>query len=358
MGRNLHSKNSKLSIKPLSNLAWFSGLFQLYRRCSDLSIVKTQLEVPTFCDIHVDLACKVRIKPLNVHKYHNSNAFLLQTDQKYDNDIEHYIDGNKVVVKGHTGLNPNALCSIKAPVKANLHIKAKNDVSVGFFHGDKLNINTQGNVVVDRFQGDTIDVSTSNGNIVLHNYIQAANISGKTSNGSISTGRLQGLNLKLKVLEEGNMSVESSYCTESIFVVEKGNMTLDNVHKNCKVFLMKGHLALTGFDGQLSTVINSGSADIHLSRISGSSDITLKEVGDLILKLTDSCRESTLFKIISPSISVEGPIGSEAIKEENLVILKPEGNSDSVMLVNCSKSPVKVQATSWQEMIEMKLKNK
>lgn len=64
-----------------------------------------------------------------------------------------------------------------------MHVKAKNDVSIGFFHGDKINVQTEGNILVDRFQGDTMDVSTSNGNIVLNNYIQAANISANVSNG-------------------------------------------------------------------------------------------------------------------------------------------------------------------------------
>jgi len=44
------------------------------------------------------------------------------------------------------------------------------------------------------------------------------------------------------------MSVESSYCTESIFVVEKGSMDLSNIHKNCKIFLMKGNLVLGKLD--------------------------------------------------------------------------------------------------------------
>ncbi|XP_066256725.1 protein FAM185A [Euwallacea similis] len=348
-----HLLNPSLILKP------DTGLFQLYRKCSDLSIVKTQLEVPTFCDIHVDLACKVRIKPLNVHKYHNSNAFLLQTDQKYDNAIEHYVDGNKVIVKGHENLNPNTLCSMKAPVKANLHIKAQNDVSVGYFQGDKLKIETEKNVFVDRFQGDTIDVSTQNGNIVLHNFIQAANISAKTTNGIIKAGRLQGLNLKLKSLEKGNLTVDSSYCSESIFVVEHGNMELHNIHKNCKIFMMKGNVILTGFDGQLSMVINNGCADIHLSRIMGSSDITIKDSGSLILKLTDSCCDSNMFKIASPRVTLMNTIkDSSIIKEENMVVLNSESISANVVLVNCLNSNVKVETTSWQEMIEMKLKNK
>ena len=65
----------------------------------------------------------------------------------------------------------------------DLHIKAKNDVSIGFFHGDKLNIQTEGNIFIDRFQGDTLDVFTSNGNITLNNYIQASNIFATVTNG-------------------------------------------------------------------------------------------------------------------------------------------------------------------------------
>ncbi|CAG9769641.1 unnamed protein product [Ceutorhynchus assimilis] len=334
------------------------GIFQIFRKCSDLSIVKTQLEVPTFCDIHIDLGCKVRVRPLNVHKYHNANAFLLQTDQKYDNAIEHYLDGNKVIVTSQKGLNPNTLCSIKAPVKANLHIKAKNDVTVGYFQGDKININTESNVFVDKFQGDTIDVTTSNGNVVFHNFIEAANISAVVSNGSISTGKLQGLNLKLKVSGEGSISVDSSYCEESIFVVEKGDMDLSNIHRNCKIFLMKGNLSLNSFDGQLSALLNSGSADVHLSRIHGNSDITLKDSGDLILKLAESCQDFTTFRITSPNVSFPDAVKSEINKNENLVVLRPEASDDNTVLVNCSNANVKVESTSWQEMMQMKLKNK
>ncbi|XP_050314589.1 uncharacterized protein LOC126749028 [Anthonomus grandis grandis] len=336
----------------------YPKLYQGYRKCSDLSIVKTQLEVPTFCDIHLDLACKVRIKPLNINKYHNSNVFLLQTDMKYDNAIEHYIDGNKVIVKSHEKLNQNTLCSIKAPVKANLHVKSRNDVTIGFFHGDKLTINTEGNIFVDRFQGDTLDVTTTNGSIILNNYIQAANISATVTNGSISTGRLQGNNLKLKVIENGSLSVQSSYCNDSVFVVEKGNMELDNIHKNCKIFLVKGNLVLTGFDGQLSTILNSGSADVHLSRLTGDSNITLNGNGNLILRMADTCQDCTTLKIVSPNVDLQDIVRSEIEKTNDGVLLKPEVQSNNSMLVNCLKSDVKLKSTSWQEMIKMKVKNK
>lgn len=67
----------------------------------------------------------------------------------------------------------------------DLHIKAKNDVSVGYFQGDKVIIETEKNVFIDRFQGNTLDVSTQDGNIILNNFIQAANISAKVTNGVI-----------------------------------------------------------------------------------------------------------------------------------------------------------------------------
>ncbi|XP_030767684.1 uncharacterized protein LOC115891372 [Sitophilus oryzae] len=328
----------------------------LNRSCSDLSIVKTHLEVPTFCDIHVDVPCKVRIRPLNVHKYHNLNAFLLQTDQKYDNAIEHYVDGNKVIVKGDKNLHPNTLCSIKAPVKANIDVKAGNDVSIGFFHGDKVKINTEGNIFVDRFQGDVVDVSTK-GNIILNNSIQASSILATAYNGSIRTGRLQALNLKLKTINKGDISVDSSYCSESIFVVENGNMNLNNIHKNCKIFLVKGNLVLTGFDGELSAIINSGSADIHLSRIIANSDITLKDNGKLNLKFTDSCQDYTKFKVVCPNVTLSENIKSDISKIENAVVLQPtEGQFDASVLINCQNAAL--ESTTWHEMVQMKLKNK
>ncbi|KAL1501905.1 hypothetical protein ABEB36_007139 [Hypothenemus hampei] len=345
----------------LKNIAQLKAVFKpdlcswiLKRPCSDLSIVKTQLEVPTFCDIHVDLACKVRIKPFNVHKYHNANAFLLQTDFKYDNSIDHYIDGNKVIVRSLGDLNPNTLCSIKAPVKANLHIKAKNDVSLGYFQGDKINVHTEGNVFVDRFQGDSLDVITTNGNIILNDHVHASNVSAVTTNGSIKTGKLQGLSVKLKVLKQGNLKVGASYGNESIFVVENGEMELQNLHKNCKVFLMKGHLTLTGFDGQLSAIINSGSADVYLSRITASSDITLKDPqGILLLKTSEACRDSTMFKISARKLN------NTLTAENGTVIIKPDGddNGENVVLINC-ENDVRMETVSWQEMMELQLKNK
>lgn len=55
---------------------------------------------------------------------------------------------------------------------------------------------------------------------------------------------------------------------------------------------------------------------------------------------------------------VPDDIKSEVARDDNLVVLKPEGTSDNVVLVNCNNSNVKVESTSWQEMVQMKLKNK
>lgn len=63
-----------------------------------------------------------------------------------------------------------------------MDIRARNDVSVGYFHGDKIKINTEGNIFIDRFQGDIMDVSAK-GNIILNNFIQASNITATATKG-------------------------------------------------------------------------------------------------------------------------------------------------------------------------------
>lgn len=116
---------------------------------------------------------------------------------------------------------------------------------------------------------------------------------------------------------------------------------------------------LAGFDGQLSSIINSGSADIHLSRITASSDITIKDSGNLNLKVADSCLDTSLFRLTTTNLTLAESLKSANVtKEGDVVVIHPVGRGENVVLVNCAKSNVMFETASWQEMIEAKLKNK
>lgn len=116
---------------------------------------------------------------------------------------------------------------------------------------------------------------------------------------------------------------------------------------------------LAGFDGQLSSIINSGSAEIHLSRITASSDITIKDSGNLNLKVADSCLDTSLFRLTTTNLTLAESLKSANVtKEGDVVVIHPVGRGENVVLVNCAKSNVVFETASWQEMIEAKLKNK
>lgn len=86
------------------------------------TIIEKELEVPTFCDLHIQLPYNVYVKPLNVHKYHNCDKLILKFDKSIQDTLEYDLNGNQITIidskqKYH---NPeDILLSIKAPVKAS-----------------------------------------------------------------------------------------------------------------------------------------------------------------------------------------------------------------------------------------------
>ncbi|KAJ8919057.1 hypothetical protein NQ315_016963 [Exocentrus adspersus] len=325
-----------------------------------VTITKRELEVPTFCDVHIDLPYNVHVKPLNVHKYHNLDKLIIQAHPSVEQHIEHDINGNQIKIFNREGRHsdiPNDMfCSIKAPVKANLYVKSKKDIKVGYFHGDKLHLkSSEGDILVDRFQGTSVKLKTHKGDIHLKDFIQASTITTEIiDQGSIISGRLQGLNLKLKT-NQGSITVESAYSYESLFEVENGNLDLHNIHKSCKILLKNGHMYLTGFDGDLNVNIENGSADIHLARLIKDSTINVHN-GTLSLKLADACQDYTIFKIQANDCDVAENIKSTVNRVGGTVELIPDINEENSVLVNCLNGAVNVETASWQDMIKLKLK--
>ncbi|XP_018562520.1 uncharacterized protein LOC108904442 [Anoplophora glabripennis] len=332
-----------------------TSLFRNY-----VTIAKRELEVPTFCDVHINLPYNLVVKPLNIHKYHNLDKLIIQVHPSIEQNVEHDIDGNQVKIFNNKEVShdiPNDIfCSVKAPVKANVYVNSEKDISIGYFHGDKLHLNTnEGNIFIDKFQGTSVNLKTNNGNIRLKEFIQASTITAEILNsGSISSGRLQGLDLKLKT-NKGNISVESAYSYKSLFEVGNGNLDLHNIHKTCTILLKKGYMYLAGFDGGLDALIENGHADIQLARVTKDSEINLQN-GALNLKLADACQDYVQFKIQAKDCDVAENIKSTINRLGDVIILTPDINEDNTVSVSCVNGAVNVESASWQDMIKLKLK--
>ncbi|CAH1173534.1 unnamed protein product, partial [Phaedon cochleariae] len=313
-----------------------------------------ELDVPTFCDIHVDLPYSVNVKPLNVHKYHNCDKLIIQQEgELLEDTLNCYVDGNHVQIEDVGKNDTSVVCNIRAPVKANLYIRSSKDISVGCFNGDKIYLTSYGgNIFLGKYQGNCVKLVTNLGNITLSEFVLASSIEASVSeNGSISCGKLQGSKLKLKTAN-GNITVESSYCDQSEFEIGKGNLDLCNAHKSCEIFLKDGEMNLTCFDGKLSSVLEKGSASIHLSRISDDSQIIIKD-GSLALKLSESCQEYSKFMIKSNDCD----IGFDSnISTQGGISLIPKIQEESKVVVDCQKGRVSVESVSWQEIMKQTLK--
>ncbi|XP_060528137.1 uncharacterized protein LOC132703089 [Cylas formicarius] len=317
---------------------------------------RKEFNVSTFCNINVDLSCNITIKPLNVHKYQNQDRLIIQANTKCIDLIKHKAEANNVNVfdyEDNTDLENDILCTLRVPSKANLNIKGKKDIHIGYFLCDNVHIESLGgNISVEKFEGQRIDILARYGNINIDKQIQAAQITMRANKGYVSSGKLQALQSHLEICE-GDLYIDSCYSDSCTFIVEKGNMHLHNVHRHCNIKIDKGQLILAGFDGQLSAIINSGSADIHLSRINGTSTLTVSD--KIELKVSEECLQSTRFEINCNEIS--NNTDQVLIRNGNKSSLVPEGEVKASMLVNCPRGYVNVQRTTWKDMILTKVKS-
>lgn len=112
-----------------------------------------------------------------------------------------------------------------------------------------------------------------------------------------------------------------------------------------------------GFDGKIKTVIDKGSANIQISRITDNSELNILN-GSLILKLSEACQEYTEFRIKTLDWEIPDNFKMTVRNCDGVVHLIPDLHDDNIVKVNCMNGSVDVESASWQDMIKMKLKNK
>lgn len=85
------------------------------------TIIEKELEVPMFCDLHIQVPYDLYIKPLNVHKYHNCDKLILKVDERTQNTLKYDLNGNQVTIidKEKQSDPKDIVLGIKAPVKSS-----------------------------------------------------------------------------------------------------------------------------------------------------------------------------------------------------------------------------------------------
>ncbi|XP_063906530.1 uncharacterized protein LOC135125111 [Zophobas morio] len=320
------------------------------------NVTLQELAVQTFCDIQVNVPFKVNVKPLDVHEHHNCDRLKIELlGIKSGRDtLKHIQDGNNIKIFSSTeDYDENITCNIQAPVKANLNVQAHGDVCAGAFGGSKLVLQSRkGNIFVNKFQGDLFSVTTQNGDIVLKGAVVATDIKVVADIGNIKAKRLQGLDALVKT-NEGNITVESSYCDKGVFEGRNGDFNLHNIHKNSDVCVKNGNLNLTGLDGHINAQLENVNADIQISRILENSKITANN-GDVKLQLSDHCQDNTMFEIKTDNHVLDPSIRLIPSKNDKTLFLMPHTEQYKHLLVESNNGKVSIHSASWANMLKLK----
>ncbi|KAF5275852.1 hypothetical protein FQR65_LT04090 [Abscondita terminalis] len=365
---NNNSPNKHEMIKPLPKLV--SSKFSLIcKNCSSqyplvrqvrrlYTLYKKEFCVTPFCSLKINLPYNVTIVPLDFFKYPNCDRVNISVEAHENVDCQINCSSQEDVINVNSSLKENLhlfSCKIEAPVKADIHASLENgNIDIANFHGNIINLRTRnGNISAGTCVCEKIVMASSAGSINCKNMLQAAHISLSTGeHGNICTEKLQGLTLIAKTIN-GNISTKSTYCDNSSFSTEGGNLLLSNTHKNCTVKCTnQGRVRMTGFDGTLQASIERGNVNIDVVRIEGNSKITIEKEGMLTLKLTEECVENTIFKLFCKGVDISPDLNVTVDIKANHKIMKA-GEAKTQAEIECPHSNVVITNLSWREMFNV-----
>lgn len=294
-----------------------------------------------FCDLNIGCNFNVALQPLSVSKHVNQDKVLVSLICQKPIHVACKQNGNAITINS-AGEFVDCLCVVEAPIKANFDVVTiGGSINVGSFENDFLKVHTDvGNVEIDKFQSADFDVFSGAGDVTCKTNVQAMNICLQTKSGNIRADKLQGRNLKIAT-DSGCVTTQASYCDESAFSTKTGRFYLQNAHKNCKIVIEEtGYLSLVVFDGKLEAVLNSGTADVFLSRILADSFVSIKEGGVLNLKVVENCFDNTAFRIETKTFETNL---RDYAKQLNVFVVEPKQRQEHVFNVACRDGCVTIE---------------
>ncbi|XP_019865754.2 protein FAM185A isoform X2 [Aethina tumida] len=313
---------------------------------------KLEFQIPTFCNLSVNIPNKVNITPLDVHKYQNCDRLIIESTNYDIDSIKCTTENNHINITTKNDYESDL--NITAPVKANLEVTSNSDIFVGSFNSDTVNLQSNlGSICVDKYHGDKIQLQTQTGNITIRGPVQASNfISTVLKSGDITTGKIQCLNTQLST-RAGNIKIPSSYSESSYFNVGTGKLDLNNIHKNCKISLEKGVLNLAGFDGMLFADLGTVEANLQLSRITEDSFLKI-DIGNLHLQIAEDCQKSCMFEIQARNVTIDKNMQSVNKKQNLYIFSNDAGILKPKVTIHCINGDIHISAASWQDLLKLK----
>ena len=151
--------------------------------------------------------------------------------------------------------------------------------------------------------------------------------------------------------EEGSVSINSCYSQSSSITTKSGDLTLQNVHRNCEINVEEhSNVVMSGFNGNLLVTMNSGSVDLQIAELHGESVILANHAADIELKLGEEVTNSTYVHLAVPTDNLHVDEALEPARGTK------ENGAATLNLISCpnklfvqTDGQVRVRQLSWAE---------
>lgn len=321
-------------------------------------------QVDPYSRIRIQCRCNLRIVPTDLLDFPDSNVLKVTlSSDEYNVNVQ--IAGKDVTIDGEGSAPDSPECLLQVPIKADLEVTNGGSTNIADLYSDEIRVRSDGDITTKSLRCTVIDLESADGNISCGGTTLAQTVRvATTGKGNILLDKLQGGEVDAES-NEGNISVNSSYTNSSSFRTTRGDLTLNNIHKVCRVFSGgSGKLAMNGFYGTLQADVASQEVNLQLSEIVGASNISATSTQLLNLSISDTVQDNTEIAIkceqleIDPSLAELG--GSDAqnrgVSDESGHIVLGDGSKANRLNVDAGSGRVVLKKMSWADTFGFSLK--
>ncbi|XP_065170756.1 uncharacterized protein [Atheta coriaria] len=251
-------------------------------------------------------------------------------------------------------LDDSTVCELHVPLKANINLTALGDIKVGDLQGDGVRVFSEmGCVTLGNLKCSEVSAGTNDKDIVVEGNIEATRVDLLCrQSGSIKAQKIKSLGLKLDT-NEGNIHMNACYSKNGYFITKTGNIDLKNVHNRCRIDTIKnGQVKMVGFEGALEVSLQNGKADLQIQKLFDNSDITVREEGEITLRIPKELLDYVEILIWSKGCYVDDDIPYTEDDLKDLTTIRKAGTTaEHVLRVRCMKATCNVHFASWIDMM-------
>uniref|UniRef100_A0A1Q3F7B7 DUF4097 domain-containing protein n=1 Tax=Culex tarsalis TaxID=7177 RepID=A0A1Q3F7B7_CULTA len=306
----LHYLVHQLQTRPLSTAA--GAAFR--------QVKQTLKQVDPYSRIRIQCRCNLRIVPADLLDNPESNV--LKVTLSSDNyNVNVQISGKEVTIDGDSSGaegDPAPDCLLEVPIKADLEVSNNGgSTSIADLYSDEIRVKSDGDIATKSLRCTVIDLASVDGNISCGGTTLAQTVRvACTGKGNILLDKLQGGEVDAES-NEGSINVNSSYTNSSCFRTTRGDLTLNNIHKLCRVFSGgPGKLAMNGFYGTLQADVASSELDLQLSELVGASNISATSARLVKLSVSDTVHDGTEIAIKCGQLEIDPNLAGGTIQSQ------------------------------------------